>query len=83
MDAYQNLISGDKRSKITQGNCSGWLLPWHEYYTRNRPNNQDTAASSMRRSSPDVIGGTHPLWMGDDHKIPDDDVDDADEDYLF
>ena len=27
MDAYQNLISGDKRSKITQGNCSGWLLP--------------------------------------------------------
>ena len=23
MDAYQNLISGDKRSKITQGNCSG------------------------------------------------------------
>ena len=27
MDAYQNLISVDKRSKITQGNCSGWLLP--------------------------------------------------------
>ena len=27
MDAYQNLISGDKRSKITQGNYSGGLLP--------------------------------------------------------
>ena len=83
MDAYQNLISGDKRSKITHGNCSGWLLPCHKYYTQNRPKNQDTAASSMRRSSPDVIGGTHPLWMGDDHKIPDDDIDDAGEDHLF
>ena len=27
MDAYQNLISGDKRSKITQGNYSRGLLP--------------------------------------------------------
>ena len=111
MDTYQNLINGDKRPKITQGNCSEWLLPCYKYYTQNRPKNQDTAANSIRRSSPDVIGDTHPLWMGVDNKIPekeltyskggdmvdlerlfilkyddstvDDDIDDADEDYLF
>ena len=43
MDAYQNLISGDKRSMVTQGNCSEWLLPCYKYYTHNRPKNQDAA----------------------------------------
>ena len=36
MDAYQNLISGDKGSVVAQGNCSGWLLTWYNYYTQKR-----------------------------------------------
>ena len=32
MDAYQNLISGDKGAMPVQGNCSGWLLPLNVLY---------------------------------------------------
>lgn len=40
MDAYQNLISGDKWSTVTQGNCSWWLLPYYKYYTQKQHQNQ-------------------------------------------
>ena len=31
MDAYQNLIRGDKWSGIVQSNCSSWPAAWHDY----------------------------------------------------
>ena len=63
MDAYQNLISGDKRSLVTQGNCSEWLLPCYKYYTQNRPKNQDTQRISIIQEFQNLAMSKAATWF--------------------
>jgi len=51
MDAYQNLISGDKPPWGVQDNCSGWILPCCKYYTHNWLINQNIRESDINFQS--------------------------------
>ena len=60
---------------LTGQNIQGCLYCWLTSFGR-----------SLQTNLRITLDGTTvppPLWMGDDYKIPDDDVDDADEEYLF
>ncbi len=59
MDAYQNLISGDKPPWEGQHSCFGWLNPNNDIIRKIDRKNKILHRFSLHRSALDMIRGSH------------------------